>query len=115
MLCGGMLLVVLACRPVGPPPVEVTAAPVVASAPVASAPVASPPVTGHPGTITFHDRDTGVTHVDDVATIPASIAWWEGGGRRVAVTRIETSQAAGRREIFRYGADGALLDVTSGR
>lgn len=111
-----ILLLLLACRsPALPPPEPPPGEPMRIEPAAVPSTATEATRTAHPGTITFYDRDTGVTRVDDVAKVPESIAWWEGDGRRVAVTRIETSQAGGAREIFRFGADGALLDVTTGR
>ena len=95
-----------ACRP--PASVPEVSPPVSPAVPPA-APGATQPV---PAVITFYDRDTGTTTATPVAMVPESIAWATVGGVRIAVVRIESSAAGGRREIFRYAGDGALLDTT---
>lgn len=110
-----MILVMLlaACRPpASAPEVAAGAPPVSTVAPEVAPAVAPVPAGAHPGTITFVDRDTGETSVSPVTTVPESIAWATVGAQRVAVVRIESSAAGGHREIFRYGADGTLLDTT---
>ncbi len=68
----------------------------------------------HPGTITFVDHAKGTTADRPVAEVPEGIAWYGTGAARVPVTRVEASDRGGTLEITRYGADGALLDVTVG-
>ena len=75
-------------------------------------PSAAPAVDEHPGTITFVDRDTGTVEEKPASSVPEGIAWYEGDGVRIPVVRIESGLAGERREILRYGADGALLDTT---
>lgn len=66
----------------------------------------------HPGQITFLDRDTGTSEQKSAKDVPESVAWYTGEEGRVPVLRVEKTAASGRTEVFRYGPDGALLDVT---
>jgi len=69
----------------------------------------------HPGTLTFVNLTTGVVNVRPVAEVPDTIAWYTAGDARVPVARVEARENGGAMEITRYGADGALLDVTVSR
>ena len=76
----------------------------------APAPTSASPAT-HPGTIRFLAPD-GTAADRAAASVPAAIAWYtDGSGRRVPVVRVELTDGE-RREIKRFGVDGALLDVT---
>lgn len=67
----------------------------------------------HPGTVTFVDLDTNTSHEEPIASLPETIAWVVVAGERVPVTRVESrSRPGGSREIIKYGADGAQLEVT---
>lgn len=115
---GILVAVLVGCRPpasgpvVGAPVEPVVVAPVAAPAPSGPSEVVPAAAPAHPGTVAFLDRDTGVHTVTPVAELPESIAWAMVGDVKVPVVRVESTAAGGRREIFRYGADGALLDTT---
>jgi len=65
----------------------------------------------HPGTVTFVDEDTGVTTVDDAATVPDSIKWHDTAAGRVPVIKVVKRQMApGRIELTLYGPCG-LVEV----
>ncbi len=98
-----LLLVLLACpaRSADPP----------ASPPPDPPPAASAPGE-HPGTITFVDLDAGTSEARPASEVPEGIAWVTREGVRIPVVRIESTAVGGRREIHRYGPDGALLDST---
>ncbi len=95
-----LLLLLLACG--GRPPAPVPD----------SAPASAPAPAEHPGTITFVDLDAGTTREESAAAVPETIAWVVVAGARVPVTRVESRARGGAREILKYGADGALLEVT---
>ena len=101
-----LVTVLGACTGAHPPAVPPSTV-VAAAEPVAAAPA------GHPGHVTFVDRDAGTREDRLVAEVPASVAWYAGPDGPVAVVRVEKSAASGRLEVSRYGADGALLDVTA--
>lgn len=94
------LLALLAC------PLAETPAP---AAPPPSSPGA--PVTTHPGTVVFLDPD-GARREVPVADVPERVAWYEGGGARTPVVRVETLRRGDALEIKRFGPDDALLDTT---
>ena len=75
-----------------------------------SATIASPET--HPGEITFIDHSTGETRISAASDVPETIAWATVDGEKVPIIRVESHVMGNRREIHRYGADGALVDST---
>lgn len=93
-----IVLLWLACAgaPTPPPPVE---------APAAVAPQA--------GVVVMVNHDEGTTREVPVDSLPETMAWATVDGVRVPVARIESRLRGAQLEVTRFGADGALLDVTT--
>jgi hypothetical protein len=68
---------------------------------------------GHPGTIVFVDAD-GSERSQPASEVPDAIAWATVNGTRVPVVRVVRTGTSQRIEIARYGADGQVLERTTG-
>jgi hypothetical protein len=69
----------------------------------------------HPGTVTFVDEDTGVTKVEDAATVPDSIKWHATSTGRVPVVKVVKHKlSSGQIELLLYGPCAQLLEVVIG-
>ena len=72
----------------------------------------SPDGEQHPGEIVNDDKVQARTWTQSASEVPQDIAWANVGGTWKAVTRIEVTGTADRREITRFGQGGKWLDRT---
>jgi hypothetical protein len=72
----------------------------------------SPDGDKHPGEIVHDDKVDGRVWTRKAAEVPVSIAWVKVDGKWKAVTRIEITGSAERREMTKFGAKGEFLETT---
>lgn len=72
----------------------------------------SPAGDTHPGTIRFTDHVDEREWTKEAAEVPQVIAWKDLDGVWHAVTRVDITGSAQRREIKSFGAQGEFLSTT---
>jgi hypothetical protein len=72
----------------------------------------SPTGASHPGTIRFTDHVDGREWIKEAAEVPQVIAWKDVDGVWHAVTRVDITGSAQRREIKSFGEQGEFLSTT---
>ena len=82
---------------------------------IAATGAVSPTGERHPGQIEYDDRVEDRTWTQAASEVPTSVAWVEVDDVWRPVVRLELRGAGDAREIVKYGADHALLEITTGR